>query len=71
MQSKERVIYILKILVLICILVWLLYTDEESYVEDYNAKIEALEAKVDSLHTINDDLSIKIDTLNTHSKISN
>ena len=65
MQSKERVIYILKILVLICILVWLLYTDEESYVEDYNAKIEALEAKVDSLHTINDDLSIKIDTLNT------
>ena len=65
MQSKERVIYILKILVLICILVWLLYTDEENYVEDYNAKIEALEAKVDSLHTINDDLSIKIDTLNT------
>ena len=65
MQSKERVIYILKILVLICILVWLLYTDEESYVKDYNAKIEALEAKVDSLHTINDDLSIKIDTLNT------
>ena len=64
MGSKERVVYILKILVLICILVWLLYTDEENYVDGYNAKIEALEQKVDSLHSINDDLAYKIDTLN-------
>ena len=64
MGSKERVVYILKILVLICILVWLLYTDEENYVDSYNAKIEALEQKVDSLHSINDDLAYKIDTLN-------
>ena len=56
MGSKERVVYILKILVLICILAWLLYTDEENYVDSYNAKIEALEQKVDSLHSINDDL---------------
>ena len=64
MGSKERVVYILKILVLICILAWLLYTDEENYVDGYNAKIEALEQKVDSLHSINDDLAYKIDTLN-------
>tara|TARA_R100000742_G_C4275186_1_gene95511 strand:+ start:972 stop:1355 length:384 start_codon:yes stop_codon:yes gene_type:complete len=64
MGSRERVIYILKILVLICVLAWLLYTDEENYVDDYNAKIEALEQKVDSLHHINDDLTYKIDTLN-------
>ncbi len=64
MGSKERVIYILKIIVLICILAWLLYTDEENYVDDYNAKIEALEEKVDSLHSINDNLTNKIDTLN-------
>ena len=64
MGSKERVIYILKIIVLICILAWLLYTDEENYVDDYNAKIEALEEKVDSLHNINDNLTYKIDTLN-------
>lgn len=64
MGSKERVIYILKIIVLICILAWLLYTDEENYVVDYNAKIEALEEKVDSLHSINDNLTNKIDTLN-------
>ena len=65
MGYRERVIYILKILVLICIIVWLLYTDRERYVEEYNAKIEALETKVDSLHNINDDLTYKIDTLNT------
>ena len=65
MGYKERVIYILKIIVLICIIVWLLYSDRERYVEEYNAKIEALESKVDSLHNINDDLTYKIDTLNT------
>ena len=65
MGYKERVIYILKILVLICIIVWLLFTDRERYVEEYNAKIDALEQKVDSLHGINDELTFKIDTLNT------
>ena len=64
MGYKERVIYILKIIVLICIIVWLLYSDRERYVEEYNAKIEALEQKVDSLHSINDELTFKIDTLN-------
>ena len=64
MGYKERVIYILKIIVLICIIVWLLYSDRERYVEEYNAKIEALEPTVDSLHNINDDLTFKIDTLN-------
>ena len=68
MGYKERVIYILKIVVLICIIVWLLYTDRERYVEEYNAKIEALEQKVDSLHGINDELTFKIDTLNTQIK---
>ena len=64
MGYKERVIYILKIIVLISIIVWLLYSDRERYVEEYNAKIEALEQKVDSLHSINDELTFKIDTLN-------
>ena len=64
MGYKERVIYILKIIVLICIIVWLLYSDRERYVEEYNAKIDALEQKVDSLHSVNDELTFKIDTLN-------
>ena len=68
MGYKERVIYILKIIVLICIIAWLLFTDRERYVEEYNAKIEALEQKVDSLHGINDELTFKIDTLNTQIK---
>ncbi len=68
MGYKERVIYILKIIVLICIVAWLLFTDRERYVEEYNAKIEALEQKVDSLHGINDELTFKIDTLNTQIK---
>ena len=61
---RERVIYIMKIVVLICIIAWLLFTNRERYVEEYNAKIEALEQKVDSLHGINDELTFKIDTLN-------
>ena len=65
MGYRERVIYILKIIILICIIVWLLYSDRERYVEEYNAKIDALEQKVDSLHGINDELTFKIDTLNT------
>jgi cell division protein FtsL len=64
MKSKERVIYILKIIVLFCIIFWLLFSDEEEYVEDYNAKIVALGQKVDSLHHINNELTFKIDTLN-------
>ena len=64
MGSRERVIYVLKILVLISIVIWLLFNNKENYVDDYNNKIEALEAKVDSLHSINDNLTYKIDTLN-------
>lgn len=64
MESRERVIYVLKILVLIGIIIWLLFNNKEDYVDDYNSKIEALEAKVDSLHSINDNLTHKIDTLN-------
>ena len=64
MGYRERVIYIIKIVVLICIIAWLLFTNRERYVEEYNAKIEALEQKVDSLHGINDELTFKIDTLN-------
>lgn len=64
MGYKERVVYILKIIVLICIIAWLLFTNRERYVDEYNAKIKALEQKVDSLHGINDELTFKIDTLN-------
>ena len=64
MASKERFFYILKILVLIGIIAWLLFSPKEDYVEEYNNKIKALERKVDSLHSKNEELTFKIDTLN-------
>jgi peptidoglycan hydrolase CwlO-like protein len=56
----------LNLLVIIgaCIIVFTFFNKKEDYVEEYNAKIEALEQKVDSLHSVNDELTFKIDTLN-------
>ena len=64
MKFNERFLYSLKIVILLVIIAWLLLSNEEDYTEDYNAKIVALEQKVDSLHHINDELTFKIDTLN-------
>ena len=64
MKFNERFLYSLKIVILLVIIAWLLLSNEEDYTEDYNAKIVALEQKVDSLHYINDNLTFKIDTLN-------
>ena len=64
MKFNERFLYSLKIVILLVIIAWLLFSNEEDYTEDYNAKIVALEQKVDSLHYINDELTFKIDTLN-------
>ena len=47
-----------------CIIVFIFFEKREDYVEEYNAKIIALEQKVDSLHSVNDELTFKIDTLN-------
>lgn len=47
-----------------CVLVLTFFQKRENYVDEYNAKIKALEQKVDSLHHINDELTFKIDTLN-------
>ena len=51
-----------------CIIVFTFFEKREDYVEEYNAKIVALEQKVDSLHSVNDELTFKIDTLNTQIK---
>jgi len=56
--------YQLFVIIGACILVFRFLDDKESYVSEYNAKITALEQKVDSLHHINDELTFKIDTLN-------
>ena len=64
MQSKERIFYIAKIFILISIIVWFLFDKDEPYVNQYQDQINALNSKIDSLHTANDGLVYKIDTLN-------
>tara|TARA_R100001443_G_scaffold115410_3_gene133115 strand:+ start:110 stop:493 length:384 start_codon:yes stop_codon:yes gene_type:complete len=64
MSSKERIFYIAKIFILISIIVWFLFDKDEPYVNQYQDQINALNSKIDSLHTANDDLVYKIDTLN-------
>jgi len=56
--------YPLFIIIGACIIIFNFFIEKEDYVGEYNAKIEALEQKVDSLHSINDELTFKIDTLN-------
>jgi len=64
MLSKERLITYGIIFILLSTLIYFVFLGDEEYVKDYGFKIEALEAKVDSLHSINDNLVFKIDTLN-------
>lgn len=65
MSFKKNVFSILSLVVVVSLSCWLFFSSEDtSYVEDYNNKIKVLELKIDSLHTINGGLVIKIDTLN-------
>lgn len=65
MSSKERFLYLAILLLGGYYIYFLSFSNEDDYVNDYNTKIKNLEQKVDSLHGLNDELSFKIDTLNT------
>lgn len=54
----------LLVIIGVFILIYFLFQKKEDYVKKYNDKINALEQKVDSLHSINNELTFKIDTLN-------
>jgi peptidoglycan hydrolase CwlO-like protein len=56
--------YPLFVIIGACIIIFNFFIEKEDYVNEYNTKIEALEQKVDSLHSENDELTFKIDTLN-------
>lgn len=43
-----------------CIVVYLLSNKKPSYINEYNNKILALESKIDSLHQVNDTLTVKV-----------
>ena len=65
MSFKKNIFSILSLVIVISLSCWLFFSPEDtSYVEDYNNKIEVLKLKIDSLHSINGGLIVKIDTLN-------
>ena len=60
MLSKERLITYSVIFILLSTLIYFVFLGDEEYVVDYNVKINALESKVDSLHSINDNLVLML-----------
>ena len=64
MSSKERFLYLAIIFLGGYYIYSIVFSSDESYVEDYNTKIKNLEQRVDSLHHLNGELTFKIDTLN-------
>lgn len=59
MLDKKNIFNIVLIIVVFALLAFVFFRDDsEKYVKEYNNKIEALEQKVDSLHSGNDELKI-------------
>lgn len=63
MKKKEKAFYIVVILILGSLLIYLVRTEQPSYVEEYKKEIEALDKKIDSLHANNSDLLKEVDQL--------
>ena len=64
MKNKERFIYLGIILALSACLYYFGFYYEDDYFDIYQEKINALDAKIDSLHHVNDNLTLHIDSLN-------
>jgi len=64
MLSKERFLYIAILFFGVYYLINMYSSNEDKYINEYNNKIEALESKINSLHSINEELTLEIDTLN-------
>ena len=64
MSTKERFLYFAIVFFGVYYLVNMYSSNEEEYITEYNSKIEALESKINSLHNINEELTLEIDTLN-------
>jgi len=64
LSSKERFLYIAIVFFGAYYLINMYSSNEDEYINEYNSKIEALENKINSLHSINEELTLEIDTLN-------
>lgn len=62
-MSKSNILNIILAVAIISLLYVVFFTGDEDYVQEYNAKIEALEQKVDSLHQKNTALESEADSL--------
>jgi peptidoglycan hydrolase CwlO-like protein len=65
MSSRERFLYIAILFLGVYYLFSMYSSNEEKYTIEHNNKIQKLESKIDSLHSINKSLTFEIDTLNT------
>jgi len=62
-MSKSSILNIILIVVITSLLYMVFFVEDEDYTQEYNAKIEALEHKVDSLHQRNATLELEADSL--------
>jgi len=62
-MSKSNILNIILIVVITSLLYMVFFVEDEDYTQKYNAKIEALEHKVDSLHQKNTILELEADSL--------
>ncbi|MDB4342920.1 hypothetical protein OAA23_00795 [bacterium] len=62
-MSKSSILNIILAVAIISLLYVVFFTEDEDYTQEYNAKIEALERKVDSLHQKNTALELEADSL--------
>jgi len=67
-MSKSNILNIILIVAVFALLFFVFGGDNEDYTVEYNAKIEALEQKIDSLHQKNTALELEADSL--HSAIA-
>ena len=64
MSSKERFLYFAIIFFSVYYLVSM-YSSNEEYITEYNDKIDTLNGKINSLHIVNEDLTLEIGVLTT------
>ena len=62
-MSKSSILNIILIVAITLLLYMVFFVEDEDYTQEYNAKIEALEHKVDSLHQKNTALEFEADSL--------
>ena len=63
MSSKERFLYIALAFFGIYYLINMYSSNEEEYINEYNSKIEVLNDKINSLHSVNEGLTLEINIL--------